>query len=101
MQRKQRPKARRLTGLKDVRIFLKNRKTDDKSNTKNILIPNNSTMGIIHQEEMEVKTKQGVHHNRATRSSDGPFALRKVEAGLYGVLKSEFQTHEVGIVPNF
>ena len=34
-------------------------------------------------------------------ASDGPFALRKVEAGLYGVLKSEFQTHEVGIVPNF
>ena len=33
--------------------------------------------------------------------SDGPFALRKFEVGLYGVLKSEFQTHEVGIVPNF
>ena len=33
--------------------------------------------------------------------SDGSFALRKVEAGLYGVLKSEFQTHKVGIVPNF
>ena len=32
--------------------------------------------------------------------SDGPFTLRKVGAGLYGVLKSEFQTHEVGIVPN-
>ena len=32
--------------------------------------------------------------------SDGPFALRKVGAGLYGVLRSEFQTHEVGIVPN-
>ena len=32
--------------------------------------------------------------------SDGPFPLRKVEVGLYGVLKSEFQTHEVGIVPN-
>ena len=38
---------------------------------------------------------------RPLLSSDGPFALRKVEARLYGVLKSEFQTHEVGIVPNF
>ena len=33
--------------------------------------------------------------------SDGRFALRKVEARLYGGLESEFQTHEVGIVPNF
>ena len=39
-----------------------------------------------------------IHHPPA---SDGPFALRKVGAGLYGVLKSEFQTHEVEIVPNF
>ena len=35
-----------------------------------------------------------------TPISDGPFSLRKLEVGLYGVLKSEFQTHKVGIVPN-
>ena len=52
--------------------------------------------GNVHTNDRANPQQWDIHTN-----SDGPFALRKVGAGLYGVLKSEFQTHEVGIVPNF